>query len=107
LVGSQVWQKLRVLQIWGGRFDDKGAKALAKCKALKNLTFLDLSFNWLTATGIAALRKTGVNLVAEHQLTSSTDTDIDWADDVDDEFEDDDFYNDFEDEFGDDDSEWE
>jgi uncharacterized protein (TIGR02996 family) len=70
---------LKVLQIWNARFTDVGAQALARAPALKNLDLLDVSFNWLTEAGVAALREACPNVVAEYQMTQAEDVDDEFA----------------------------
>jgi uncharacterized protein (TIGR02996 family) len=77
LARSDILGRLEVLQLWNARIGDSGARALARNKDLKKLHLLDLSFNYLTRSGLNALKKTGVNLVAEYQMTPAGDTDED------------------------------
>ena len=88
-LARQAWPSLRVLQIWNGRFSDAGAAALARNKSLRKLELLDVSFNHLTAAGVEALRRLGVPVVAEYQMTEGEDTDDEYYGDEDDldEFE--------------------
>jgi uncharacterized protein (TIGR02996 family) len=90
LVRSGLLAHLKVLQMWNARFTDDGARSLARNKAqLRKMALLDVSFNWLTEEGIELLRKTGVTLVADYQMTPSDDhDDYEFDDeDSDDEFE--------------------
>ena len=48
-----------------------GANLFAACPDAKRLERLDLSYNGVTATGLAALRAAGVNAVANHPLTQA------------------------------------
>jgi hypothetical protein len=72
LVRSGKLKQLKVLDLSRGRITDAGARALAACPDLKNLERLNLGTNALTDAGIAALRATGVNLVAETQLSAGS-----------------------------------
>lgn len=112
LLQSGVLKNLKVLQLWKAQIADAGAKALAGCKDLGRLDLLDLSFNWIGAEGLDALRRTGVRLVAEYQMAPGDDLDEDLDlddDDFDDDFDDDDLDDDDldDDDFDDFDDEWE
>jgi hypothetical protein len=63
-----ILKSLKILQLWNAGFTDAGALALAAAPDLKSLDLLDVSFNRLTPTGIEALKKTGVNVVADYPL---------------------------------------
>jgi len=47
---------------------ENGARLLLACPDLKHLRNLDVTRNALTARGIAALRETRIQLVADNQL---------------------------------------
>jgi uncharacterized protein (TIGR02996 family) len=64
---SGILKRLKVLELQLGCISDEGAKALANCPDLRELSLLDLSKNALTAAGVAALKATGVKLVANEQ----------------------------------------
>jgi uncharacterized protein (TIGR02996 family) len=83
LVRSGLLKRLKVLQVRFAYIDDEGAQALARCKDLRNLELLDLSLNWLTGVGVAALGKTGVNLRAEpqHDLNEEPEPDDEFDED--------------------------
>jgi uncharacterized protein (TIGR02996 family) len=72
LVSSGKLKHMKVLDLSRGRITDAGARLLAACPDLKNLERLDLSQNALSADGVAALRATGVNLAADHQLSAAS-----------------------------------
>jgi uncharacterized protein (TIGR02996 family) len=67
LVASGILDRLKFLDLARGSITDVGARVLAKHPALPRLEGLDLSFNALTSVGLAALRETGVPLVAKYQ----------------------------------------
>jgi uncharacterized protein (TIGR02996 family) len=67
IIESGALRRLKVLDIGHGNMTDEGARLLADCPDLKNLEMLDVSRNALTARGIAALRATGVRVVADDQ----------------------------------------
>lgn len=73
LVRSGLLGRLRWLDLQHGIISDAGARTLAACPELTHLEMLNLSDNALTAEGIAALRATGVRLVAEGQHTPDSD----------------------------------
>jgi hypothetical protein len=61
---------LEVLDLGYGNMTDEGARLLAACPDLKHLRALDVTRNALTARGIAALRETRIQVVADNQLFS-------------------------------------
>jgi uncharacterized protein (TIGR02996 family) len=65
VVRSGILKRLKTLDLAYGNMTSDGARALAACKDLKNLEVLDVSRNALNATGVKALRATGVTLVAD------------------------------------------
>jgi uncharacterized protein (TIGR02996 family) len=67
IIDSGVLRRLEVLDVGYGAMTDDGARLLAACPDLKHLRVLDVSRNGLTARGIAALRATGVQVVADDQ----------------------------------------
>jgi uncharacterized protein (TIGR02996 family) len=67
LVDSGILRRLKVLDIGYGNMTDEGARLLVGCPDLKHLEVLDVSRNALTARGIAALRATGIQVVADAQ----------------------------------------
>ena len=67
IVQSGILKRLKVLDLQGGCITDEGAGTLAACPDLKNLEFLNLSRNAMTAAGEAALKKTGVRVDASAQ----------------------------------------
>lgn len=46
---------------------DEGAERLANCPEARNLELVDLSYNTLTANGVAALRRAGIKFAAAQQ----------------------------------------
>ncbi len=64
IVESGALERLKVLDIGYGNMTDEGARLLAACPDLKHLEVLDVSRNALTDEGIAALRATGIQVVA-------------------------------------------
>jgi uncharacterized protein (TIGR02996 family) len=67
IIESWALRRLKVLDIGYGNMTDEGARQLAACPDLKRLEVLDVSRNALTARGVAALRATGVQVVADGQ----------------------------------------
>ncbi|MFO0841797.1 MAG: WGR domain-containing protein [Gemmataceae bacterium] len=67
IVDSGILRRLKVLDVGYGNMTDEGARQLAASPELKDLQLLDVSRNALTAEGIAALRATGVKVVADDQ----------------------------------------
>jgi uncharacterized protein (TIGR02996 family) len=62
-------ERLETLDLRHGCITNEGARLLAACPALRDLTLLDLDRNQLTAAGRATLEATGVMLRAENQQT--------------------------------------
>jgi hypothetical protein len=73
VASSGILKRLRSLDLRHGFITDEGARLLADCPELCRLERLDLTNNRLTPAGIAALRATGVPLVAEAQQTAPFD----------------------------------
>lgn len=69
LVESRFLGQLKWLDLRHGCITDDGARILAECPDLTGLEHLDLSGNALSRKGVAALKKTGVSLVADSQQT--------------------------------------
>jgi uncharacterized protein (TIGR02996 family) len=67
IIQSGALRRLKVLDIGYGNMTDQGARLLADCPDLKHLEVLDVSRNALTAEGVAALRATGIGVVADNQ----------------------------------------
>jgi hypothetical protein len=67
IVGTGILRRLKVLDLGYGNMTDAGARILAASPDLRHLETLLVSRNALTDRGIAALRETGVNLVADDQ----------------------------------------
>jgi uncharacterized protein (TIGR02996 family) len=67
IMTSGALRRLRVLDIAYGNLTDDGARLLAACPDLTHLEVLDVSRNALTARCVAALRATGVQVVADNQ----------------------------------------
>lgn len=75
IVASGTLKRLKMLDLRGGTITDKGAQELAACPDLGRLESLNLDRNCLTATGIAALKKTGVNFSAKGQWVLGEESD--------------------------------
>jgi hypothetical protein len=75
LLAMPLFHSLHTLQIWNARIPDAGARAFARHLHTRSLRSLDLSFNWLTPTGIEILEGVCQNLRADYQLTPETDLD--------------------------------
>jgi uncharacterized protein (TIGR02996 family) len=69
IVSSGILKRLKWLDLRHGCITDEGAKVFAACPDARNLERLDLSRNGVTSSGLAALRKAGVNAVANNPLT--------------------------------------
>jgi hypothetical protein len=67
LIVSGALRRLKSLDVGYGNMTDEGARLLADCPDLKHLEVLDVSRNALTAQGIAVLRATGIQVVADDQ----------------------------------------
>jgi uncharacterized protein (TIGR02996 family) len=67
IIQSGALRRLKVLDIGYGNMTDDGARLLAACPDLKHLEVLDVTRNALTASGIAALRTTRIQVVADNQ----------------------------------------
>jgi hypothetical protein len=67
IIQSGILRRLKVLDIGYGDMTDEGARLLAGCPDLKQLDALVVSRNALTEQGIAALKGTGIQVVAENQ----------------------------------------
>jgi uncharacterized protein (TIGR02996 family) len=67
IVSSGILKRLQVLDLRHGFITDQGAKWLAECPDARNLEFLDLVNNRLTAVGIGELQSAGVPLRTERQ----------------------------------------
>jgi uncharacterized protein (TIGR02996 family) len=67
IIESGALRRLKALDIGYGNMTDEGARLLAACPDLKKLEVLDVTRNALTAQGIAALKATGVQVVADNQ----------------------------------------
>jgi uncharacterized protein (TIGR02996 family) len=72
IVESGILQRLKVLDLRGGRITDTGAQLLAGCPDLKHLDHLNLTRNGLTTAGEQAIKATGVkaDVSAQHGATS-------------------------------------
>jgi hypothetical protein len=66
-IDSGALRRLEVLDLGYGNMTDEGARLLAACPDLKHLSALDVTRNALTASGIAALRDTRIQVVADNQ----------------------------------------
>jgi uncharacterized protein (TIGR02996 family) len=67
IIQSGALKRLKHLDIGYGNLTNEGARLLAACPDLKHLDTLDVTRNALMDDGIAALRATGVNVVADNQ----------------------------------------
>jgi hypothetical protein len=67
IIESGALRRLKILDIGYGNMTDEGARLLAACPDLKSLGVLDVSRNALTADGVAALRATGIRVIADNQ----------------------------------------
>jgi uncharacterized protein (TIGR02996 family) len=67
IIESGVLRRLKVLDLAYGNMTDAGARQLAACPDLKHLEVLNVSRNALTDEGVAALRATGVQVLADNQ----------------------------------------
>jgi uncharacterized protein (TIGR02996 family) len=67
IIESGALRRLKALDVGYGNMTDEGARLLAACPDLKHLDVLDVTRNALTAQGVAALRATGVQVVADNQ----------------------------------------
>jgi uncharacterized protein (TIGR02996 family) len=68
LIASGLLKRLKTLDLMGGCVTDAGAQLLAECPDLLHLEALNLTGNLIGPTGLAALRRTKVNLTADGQL---------------------------------------
>ena len=75
LIKSGLLGRLKVLDLTYGCINDEGAEMLANAPETKNLDQLILDGNGLSNAGIRAIRKSGVNVKAEQQLSISDDDD--------------------------------
>jgi len=73
IVDSGILRRLKSLDLGYGAMTDAGARVLAASPDLKHLDRLVVTRNALTEDGIAALRATGVNVVADNQHPEGED----------------------------------
>ena len=71
IIASGILKQLAWLDLRHGCVTDDGAKLLAASPDAKRLGRIDLSRNVVSAEGLAALRKAGVNAVANNPLTEN------------------------------------
>jgi uncharacterized protein (TIGR02996 family) len=71
VVDSGVLKRLRMLDLRHGCVTDEGAQILAECADLKNLRWLDLDRNGLSAEGVERLKRLGIPLRIDSQLTQA------------------------------------
>ncbi|QJW97774.1 WGR domain-containing protein [Frigoriglobus tundricola] len=71
IVDSGILKQLVWLDLQHGCVTDDGANLLAACPDAKRLERIDLSRNAVSAKSLAALRKAGVNAVANNPLTAN------------------------------------
>lgn len=76
IIASGILRRLKTLDVGYGNMTDEGARLLAACPDLKHLDSLDVSRNALTVDGIAALRATGIRVVADEQHGTDEDDDV-------------------------------
>jgi uncharacterized protein (TIGR02996 family) len=69
IIASGILKRLKWLDLRHGGITNVGANLLAVCPDAKRLERIDLSRNGVTSTGLRALRKAGVNAVANQPLT--------------------------------------
>src|SRR4029077_1289045 len=69
IVASGILKRLKWLDLRHGRITDEGARLFAPCSDTRNLERLDLSRNAVSSAGLNALRKAGMNAVANNPLT--------------------------------------
>jgi uncharacterized protein (TIGR02996 family) len=68
-IASGILKQLKWLDLQHGCVTDEGARLLAACEDAKRLERIDLSRNAVSKKGLSALRKAGVNAVANSPLT--------------------------------------
>jgi hypothetical protein len=71
IIDSGILKQLVWLDLRHGCITDDGAKLLVACPETKRLERLDLSRNAVSSKGLSALRKAGVNAVANKPLTAN------------------------------------
>lgn len=71
IIGSGILKRLKWLDLRHGAVTDEGAALLAACPDAKNLDRIDLSRNAVSGAALAALRKAGVNAVANKPMTQT------------------------------------
>jgi len=71
IIDSGILKRLVWLDLRHGCITNEGANLLAACSDAKRLERIDLSRNAVSAKSLAALRKAGVNVVANHPLTAN------------------------------------
>jgi hypothetical protein len=67
IVQSGTLKRLKSLDLRHGRITDAGAHILAECPDLRNLTWLDLSYNSLSAAGVGLIEGLGVSCKVDSQ----------------------------------------
>jgi uncharacterized protein (TIGR02996 family) len=73
IIDSGILKRLRVLELIDCALEDAEAAVLASCPDLARLELLNVDGNWLSDTGIEALRSTGVRLEVGTQDESFLD----------------------------------
>jgi uncharacterized protein (TIGR02996 family) len=71
IIDSGILKQLRWLDLRHGCITDESARLLAACPDAKRLERIDVSYNGVTATGLAAMRNAKINAVANNPLTQS------------------------------------
>jgi uncharacterized protein (TIGR02996 family) len=69
IIASGILKRLKWLDLRHGCITDEGARLFAACADARNLERLDLSRNAVSSAGLNALRRAGVNAVANNPLT--------------------------------------
>jgi uncharacterized protein (TIGR02996 family) len=69
IVASGILKRLKTLDLRHGRITHVGARTLADCPDVRNLQWLDLDRNALTARGVARIRALGIPVRIDNQQT--------------------------------------
>jgi hypothetical protein len=72
IADSGILARLEVLELCIAYITEHDARALARCADLKHLKRLDVTNNCLSPEGVAALRRTGIEVIAEDQAGPTT-----------------------------------
>ena len=71
IVASGVLKRLKMLDLRHGCITDEGTAVLADCPDLRNLEWLDLDRNGLSADGVERLKRLGIPLRIDSQQTQA------------------------------------